>query len=108
MQWLVDFINDFWYGLISVVTWLLDNLIIVLSSVVYLIFDGFFTLVSGFIASLDLGSFLLSYAANWDLLPPQLIYLINASGLAQGLTLLSYAYVVRFTLNLIPSVFTRV
>jgi uncharacterized membrane protein YqgA involved in biofilm formation len=108
MQWLIDFVNDFWDGLVSVVMWLLDGLTIVLSSVVYMIFDGFFTLVHGFISSLDLGSFLLSYASNWNLLPPQLIYLINASGLAQGLTLLSYAYVVRFTLNLIPSVFTRV
>jgi uncharacterized membrane protein YeiH len=51
---------------------------------------------------------LFNYAATWSHLPTQLIWLINAVGLPQCFAILGAAYLIRLTLNLIPSVFTRV
>lgn len=58
--------------------------------------------------SMDCASFNVNISTGWSLLWSQLLYLIGQIGLDVGLALLAFAYCMRFFLNLIPAVFTRV
>lgn len=87
---------------------MLDGLITLLQFVFFVIFDGLLSIVETFLAAVDLSAVAFNYAAAWSNLPSQLIWLINAVGLPQCFALLGAAYLIRLTLNLIPSVFTRV
>ena len=89
-------------------TWILDGFIELLQFVVFTILDGLLSVVETALAAVDLSSVLFNYAAAWSHLPTQLIWLINAVGLPQCFSILGAAYLIRLTLNLIPSVFTRV
>lgn len=108
LQWLIDFVNGFWTALYNALTWCFDTLSDVLVNVVSLIFEGIFTVIVAIVGSFDLSSLALSYASSWGLLPPQLVYVLIATGIPQGLQLLAMAYTIRFILNLIPAAFTRV
>ncbi len=89
-------------------TWILDGLILLLQFVVFTLLDGLFLVVETTLGAINLSSVLFNYAAAWSHLPTQLVWLINAVGFPQCLTILGSAYLIRLTLNLIPSVFTRV
>ena len=97
----------FWDELKASFVWLLDGLLWMIMSVLFLFFDGFLTFVTGFFQLLDVGQYVFTASASWSSLPPQLIYVINQIGLPEGLTLLSGAYVIRLLMNLIPSWLTR-
>ncbi|MGD9950068.1 MAG: DUF2523 family protein [Desulfobulbus sp.] len=76
--------------------------------VFFTIFDGLLTVIETTLAAINLSAVVFNYAAAWSHLPDQLIWLINAIGLPQCFAILGAAYLIRLTLNLIPSVFTRV
>lgn len=107
-QTLFNWLASFWQWVETGFKWVLDGFILLLQFVVFTILDGLFLVVETTLSAVDLSSILFNYAATWSSLPTQLIWLINAVGLPQCFTILGAAYLIRLTLNLIPSVFTRV
>lgn len=108
LQKTTDLFSWLW-GLISgSLLWVLDALVYILKAVPYLILDGLLSSVYLFVSALDLSAVVFQWAAGYALIPPQAIYFIVAIGFPQFVTLVAGAYVVRFLLNLIPAVFTRV
>ena len=105
---IIDWLESFWHWVETGFTWILDGLLTLLQFVVFTILDGLFLVVETALSAINLSSILFNYAAAWSDLPTQLIWLINAVGLPQCLGILGAAYLIRLTLNLIPSVFTRV
>jgi len=105
---IIDWLSSFWQWIETAIKWVLDGFITLLQFVFFTILDGLFLVVETALAAIDLSSILFNYAATWSSLPTQLIWLINAVGLPQCFALLGAAYLIRLTLNLIPSVFTRV
>lgn len=105
---IIDWLSAFWNWVETGFKWILDGFILLVQFVAFTILDGLFLVVETALAAIDLSSVLFNYAATWSSLPAQLIWLINAVGLPQCLAILGAAYLIRLTLNLIPSVFTRV
>jgi hypothetical protein len=105
---IIDWLSDFWSWVETGFHWILDGFVILIQFVAYTILDGLFLVIETTLAAVDLSSVIFNYAAAWSSLPEQLVWLINAVGLPQCLAILGAAYLVRLTLNLIPSVFTRV
>lgn len=104
----IRWLSTFWSWVETGFAWILDGFILLLQFVVFTILDGLFTVVETVLSTLNLSAIALNYAATWSNLPAQLIWLINAVGLPQCLSLLGGAYLIRMVLNLIPSVFTRI
>jgi hypothetical protein len=105
---IIGWLRTFWSWVETGFLWILDGFILLLQFVVFTILDGLLSVVETALAAVDLSSILFNYAATWSHLPTQLIWLINAVGLPQCFAILGAAYLIRLTLNLIPSVFTRV
>ena len=105
---IIDWLSSVWHWVETGFTWILDGFILLIQFVFFTIFDGLLTVIETALAAINLSSMLFNYAAAWSNLPTQLIWLINAVGLPQCFTILGAAYLIRLTLNLIPSVFTRV
>ena len=123
LTWLVDNISDalwwlldgiykalFWFleGLYILLKFLIDGTLTILKVLFVWSFDGALTLVHAFVDSLDFSNVVFNYFGDWGLLSPQALYVVNQSGIPQGLTLLAYAISIRVLLNLIPAAFTRV
>lgn len=108
LDWLKEFLNGFWDLLYSALVWILDALIYICLLIVKLTFSGFCVFVYGVVSALDFGSLLVNLSAQWGYLNPNIAYMLVQSGVPTGLSWLSIAYIVRFTLNLIPAAFTRV
>ena len=89
-------------------TWLLDGALWLLLKGLFLPFDGLLTVISVAFNSINVSSFVASYAMNWAGLPPQMIWLVNAVAIPQGITILIAAIGIRMALNLIPAAFTRI
>ena len=105
---IIGWLRTFWHWVETGFKWILDGVVLLLQFVVFTILDGLFLVVEGFFSALDLSSIAFNYAATWSSLPPQLIWLISATGLPQCFAILGAAYAIRLTLNLIPSWATRV
>jgi len=105
---IIDWLRTFWSWVETGFLWILDGFVILMQFVAFTLLDGLLTVIETALAAIDLSAMLFNYAAAWSSLPPQLVWLINAVGLPQCLTILGAAYLIRLTLNLIPSVFTRV
>lgn len=108
MTFIKNFFDAFWTTLQALFSWMLDGGLLVIKAALYAPFDGFLTIISAFIHAIDFSSIMIVTVIDWASLPPQLIYLINAVGFPQGISIILAALVIRLTLNLIPSVFTRV
>jgi hypothetical protein len=108
LTFISNFLNDIAGILTSFFTWLMNAITEVVSGVFYVIFDGFFTVVLALISAIDFSTVITTNFANWGILPDQLVYLINAVGVPQGLSMVGAAYVIRLTLNLIPGTISRV
>lgn len=108
MDWLVSFINSFFSKFWGLFKFALDAFFSVFKTFIYMIFDGFCTVVTGFISSLDLSALAFTQYAQWSNLPPQAIYLINQLALPQCASLIAGAMLVRMLLNLVPAAFTRI
>ena len=105
---IIDWLRTFWNWVVTGFTWILDGFILLLQFVAYTLLDGLLLVVEGTLSAIDLSSVIFNYAATWSNLPTQLVWLINAVGLPQCFTILGAVYLIRLTLNLIPSVFPRV
>lgn len=110
---ILDFIRKVWSwvanffdSIFNIFGWLLDAVIYIASNVPLLLFKVALDLVLGALSLLSLGS-LPTMITQW-VLPPALAYLVGQMGIDIGLGMLATAYSIRFALNLIPSVFTRV
>ena len=105
---IIDWLRTFWNWVVTGFTWILDGFILLLQFVAYTLLDGLLLVVEGTLSAIDLSSVIFNYAATWSNLPTQLVWLINAIGLPQCFAILGAAYLIRLTLNLIPSWATRV
>lgn len=88
--------------------WALDALIYILKAVVWLILDGFFTVVLAFVSALDFSSVVFQWTSAYTFIPAQAVYIMQAIAFPQFVTLIASAYVIRFLLNILPSWATRV
>ncbi len=79
----------------------------VIKAVFWLALDGLLETIKVHVMLLNVGQFTVSIAEYLGLLPPQMIYLIKAIALPQGLSILVWAIAVRMALNLVPSWITR-
>jgi len=105
---IIKWLTTFWGWVETGFSWILDGVVLLLQFVVFTLLDGLFLVVETTLGAINLSSMLFNYAAAWSSLPTQLVWLINAVGLPQCFAILGAAYLIRLTLNLIPSVFTRV
>ena len=70
--------------------------------------DSVLTIVELLISGIQLGSTITNSLSAWGALPPQMVYIVNATGLPDALGIIGTAFGIRFLLNLIPAAFTRV
>ena len=105
---IIDWLSSVWHWVEIGFKWILDGFILLVQFVFFTIFDGLLTVIETTLAAIDLSSVIFNYAAAWSSMPTQLVWLINAVGLPQCFAILGAAYLIRLTLNLIPSVFTRI
>ena len=103
-----SFLSYFWTGLLAVLKWVLDALVFIAIALFKLTLMGILLVVKGVILGLSLGNIAVNLAASWGYLDSNIAYLITHSGVTEGLAMISIAYGIRFTLNLIPAAFTRI
>ncbi len=108
MGFIHDFFSNFFGWLYDVASWLLDGLLYVLKTFLFFPFDGLLTTIEGFFSALNFSSVLFTSSSVWAGVPSQLVWILNACGLPECLSLIAAAYLIRLTLNLIPSWATRV
>lgn len=108
MDAIMEFINSFFSTIWQFIKDALDALLYVFKAAIFFVFDGLLTVVQGILSSIDVSSVVISSAATWSAMPTQLLYIINALGIPQGLSILAAAYAIRMTLNLIPAALTRI
>ena len=105
----MDILN--WTGLLDILfapfMWALNGIIFVLGYTLYYIYDGLLTVVGTMISGLDLSSVGFNFLSELSGLPSPLLYLLNAVAFPQCLTIISGAYGIRQSLNLIPNSVTR-
>lgn len=112
---LIDFIKKVWDWILAffdairtIATWLMDAVVYVLLNIPFAIYKLVLAVIHGIVSVLSVGSLVTNVSVGWGLLPSQLGYLIGATGLDVGLSMLALAYGIRFLLNLIPGAVTRV
>lgn len=106
-DWLLSFVNSFWSVIVQVGQWIIAGVVYALQTGLYVIWDGLLTCMSTLIAGLSLGSLATQTAAAWGLLPSQVAYLLNQSGISNGLGMIGTGIAIRMALNLIPAWITR-
>ncbi len=94
--------------LLTPLMWILDGFVYVIGFTLYYVMDGFLLFVYVFLAGLDLSAIAFDFIGQAAGFPSQLLFLLDAIAFPQALTIISGAYLVRFLLNLIPGIFTRV
>jgi hypothetical protein len=107
-QWAVDFLNDFWESIKAGGAWIINGMEYGIGTILYSITDGLLTVIYSLVAALDMSALTTSMAANYGLLPTQLVYVLNAICLPQGIAIIVSAIALRMALNLIPAAFTRI
>lgn len=94
---ILEWFGGLWEGF---KTWVLEQ--------VYSIWDGLLTTVSAFFAAIPVPDAWAQAAGFWDTLPGQALYILGALKIHLVIAVIIGAYGVRFLLNLIPGLFTRV
>ena len=108
MAAILDFLNQFVSIIWNVLKMALDGFLYLFILQFKIILLGLFGIVLAIISAIDVGSFLVNISAAWGFLDPKIAYLINQTGFPTGMSMLAFAYGIRFVLNLIPAAFTRV
>ena len=108
MNWLKDWIGDFFNRLFTLAKWLFEFLIQFAKYIIFTIYDGFLTVISTFLAAIDLSSNAVNMAAQYSNMPEQLIWLINQVNLPQAMAYIVLGITIRMTLNVIPAAITRI
>jgi hypothetical protein len=106
--WLLNFVNNFWSVLKNVGTWLIDGGIYAVKMALYGIVDGLLTVVTAIVAAINVSTLVSNMSADYGLLPPALVYVLNAICLPQGLSIIVAAIGIRMAINLIPAALTRI
>lgn len=107
-QTVIDWLTSFWGWVLAGATWCLHAIGIAIKFLIFTVLDGFFLIIEALFSSLNLVDVTFNYSAAWAGLPTQLIWLISAVGLPHCFAMLGAAYLIRLTLNLIPSWASRV
>lgn len=105
---ILEFCNSFVSMIYALGKWCLDGGLEVFKMGLYWLFDGFYSVVSGVLASLNFGNLLVSLTSGFDLLPSQVVYVIDQCGIGSCITMICSAILIRVCLNIIPSIITRV
>lgn len=106
---IIDFCSNFWEMLIAFFNWVFDGILYLFSEICYLFLDVFFSAVESLITSIDFAQVAaLDSFGDWNVLPDQILYILYKLNIAQCLSMLAVACLIRLTLNLIPAAFTRV
>lgn len=108
MTYIKSFLSVFWEIVYMVFEWALDGCLFVIKSALFFIFDGILSIIEALFSSIDFGVLTSSTLCNWAGLPPQMIYLLNACGIPQCISILVAAIGIRMLINLIPAEFTRI
>lgn len=102
-----SFVTGFWTIVSTFASWMLNGSLYVIKAALYYVFDGLLTIIYTIVNGLNFTSLAINTASNWANLPPQAIYLLNQLAVSQCIAMIISAIVIRMTLNLIPSEFTR-
>lgn len=92
----------------ALLKWCIDGILFVLTSVLFLVFDGLLTCISAIFTAIDFSNFVAAYAMSWAGVPDQMIWFINAVSIPAGIIMLTGAIGIRMAINLIPAAFTRI
>ena len=92
---------------VTIIKYLIDGLAYEFKAILWYFIAGVVSTAAGFIKGINYSQVIFQFAAGYGGLPPTAIYVMSAIGLPQFVTIIASAYVVRFTLNLIPSWVTR-
>ena len=104
-----EFLLQVWEKLYGIQLWLCKQILNLCCEVVYFLLKVCFTAVLTIINGIDFAGVQILDAFNsWDLLPDQVIYILDQLSFGMCLTMLASAYGIRLLLNLIPAAFTRV
>lgn len=94
---------------VNLVEWLFLSVISGLADVFFFLIDITLTVITTLIEAIDFSQIsALQAFNNWNLLPTQVIWILDYMNFAQCLTLLAGAYGIRLLLNLIPAAVTRI
>ncbi len=103
------FLESFIEKAINLVEWLFLSVINGIADLFYFIIDITLTVLTTLVEAVDFSQVSVLQAFNdWNLLPAQVIWILDYMNFAQCLTLLAGAYGIRLLLNLIPAAVTRV
>lgn len=106
---IIDFCSTFWEILTNFSDWVFDGILYILSEILYLFLDLFFSSVETIITGIDLAQITaLEAFGDWAALPDQISYILYKLNIAQCLSMLSVACLLRLTINLVPAAVTRV
>lgn len=108
MQWLKDFLNNFFANLYDGFEWLLEGVVYFIKYIAYTVYDGLLTVIFTFADAVDLSAVAFNMAAQYAGLPTQFIWLVNQVNLPQSTTYIAGAIAIRMVLNIIPAAITRV
>lgn len=98
-----------WLGemLLTVGQFLLDGIMYVIKGFFWLFLSGVLSTFSGFIKLIDFGALTIQWAAAKSSIPSMGLYVMQAVAFGEIVTMIAVAYMIRLTLNLIPSWATR-
>jgi hypothetical protein len=105
---IVNAVSWFFANLFWSIKVLLSPLMYVAGQMIGLLIDGLLMVVLGIMSTLDLGILATHAAESWGALDSRVAWMINATGVAEGLSIIAVSMMIRFTVNLIPAEFTRV
>jgi len=101
IQQLITSIYEFFAKVFSTFKdWILD--------ICFYIYDQVLTVIQNLIQNIDLPEIWNTYSNIWSFLPDQFLYFFHQCKLDVCIAIIAGAYTVRFFMNLIPGVFTRI
>ena len=107
-QWLKDFIFQFLDFFMQIIVKTVPAVKPIFADILSAFFNGCLTVVGALLSAIDLGPLMVSVTGVWTGLDPSVAWMINATGVPQGLAMMSIAYTIRMGLNLIPGTLTRI
>jgi hypothetical protein len=88
--------------------WVLEQIKDFLAWIWYWLFDKICDAIEFAISIIELPGTIIDSLFAWASLPDQVLYILHAIGFPAGVAILIAAITLRFLINLIPAVFTRV
>lgn len=105
---LFSWLGTIFSKLFIVFEWALDGILFILKHFLFLVVDGLLTVVEGIFTTIDFASALpLNMFGQWELLPPQMLYILCQIGFGTILSMVVSVWGLRKLIDLIPAEFTR-